>query len=178
MRILVILALLIVAGCEAKEKAVDTSKPVTPVSTQNAQVTSAAVTQQRTTSDGEKLALEFTELFFNSFDVEKRKAFIDQHIHPNSKELFKFIVSLESFADPKSGWVVKSDQDRKILSPKSIGSVEEKTDGKEYEWVLIEGENREIIVLLTEGKIVIVLNPEASDEKSKQMFRDARAKFK
>lgn len=173
MRLFMILVLLFAAGCGTKDK--PTGAPRTDPNQATTQ-TNTVKEQEKAITSTEKLALEFTDLFFNSFDVEKRKAFIDQHIHPNSKELFNFIAVSEANTG-KSGWELKT-ENGKITNPKLGGSVKEKVEGKDQEFVLIKGEDHELIIMFADGKVVAPLTSEATDENIKNMYKNARAKFK
>ncbi|MGG0757492.1 hypothetical protein [Brevibacillus laterosporus] len=115
----------------------------------------------------EQLALQYVEQFQNGKDVEVKRKFVEEHVHPDVKQIFSLA------ANAISG-------DSAILSDTTvIGSVDYEKAGKKGKTVLVRGKNNkgeevERIFLIMDGKFGWGFT-ETSD---KEVFQELRAKFK
>ncbi|MDN9010004.1 hypothetical protein [Brevibacillus laterosporus] len=115
----------------------------------------------------EQLALQYVEQFLNNKDVEVKKKFVEEHVHPDVKQIFSLA------ANAISG-------DSAILSDTTvIGSVDYEKAGKKGKTVLVRGKNNkgeevELIFLIMDGKF----GWGSSEASNKKVFQELRAKFK
>ncbi|WPS88778.1 hypothetical protein SMD22_07445 [Brevibacillus halotolerans] len=115
----------------------------------------------------EQLALQYVEQFLNNKDVEGKKKFIEEHVHPEVKQIFSLAANATS-------------EDSAILSDTTvIGSIDYEKAGKKGKTVLVRGKNNkgeevEQIFLIMDGKFGWGFT-ETSD---KGVFQELRAKFK
>ncbi|MGG1445076.1 hypothetical protein ABE354_24090 [Brevibacillus laterosporus] len=115
----------------------------------------------------EQLALQYVEQFLNNNDVEVKRKFVEEHVHPDVKQLFSLAANAIS-----EGNAVLSDTT-------VVGSVDYEKDGKKGKTILVRGKNNkgeevERIFLILDGKFAWGF----SEASNKKVFQELRGKFK
>ncbi|MGZ9585536.1 hypothetical protein [Paenibacillus marinisediminis] len=118
----------------------------------------------------EKLAVDYINSFMNATDVEAKKKFVEENVHPDIKPLFQL------------GQSNVLEESEMLKDPKVIESIDYEEKGKKGTLVLINGsvngEQNEIIVLILEGKLGFAFNSNVDNEALKKTYDEMRSEFK
>jgi hypothetical protein len=116
---------------------------------------------EQTSSNIEKaragaLSLDYVNQYFNETDINIKKAFVAEHIHPDTQSMFVASADIITKAEDK------------ILNPQLIDSSETLSDGTIGYASLLKGDSEtEIIVMEKGGKVVWgYLSTSTGDQKS------------
>ncbi|WNS43458.1 hypothetical protein [Paenibacillus sp. MMS20-IR301] len=171
-----IVACAVLSGCASDtDTAGPSSSPssTTATATATAAATPAAVpaatpaAESQEPSAAEALALDYIITYVNNSDLEAKKQFVAEHLHPDVQSLFK------------TAQLSETEPELKVRRPHVIESVDYTDEnGAQMEAVLIQGETRyklynEVIVLITDNKVI-----RAMESVEKARFDNIRSKFK
>lgn len=171
----IIITTVILSGCSSSKNNSSEDTGASPTATESA--TSAIPSTSPTTSpepqkelsDSEKLALEYVETFLNGSDIEAKKKFVSDKIHPDVKEIFQMAESTETPEDNK-------------LKNATVIESEDYADsaGGKDKIVLIQGEKpsnpkSELVILIKDDKVGWGYS---SSDKEKAAFDGIRKLFK
>ncbi|WP_052380725.1 hypothetical protein [Paenibacillus camerounensis] len=146
----------VLSGCASDANSADpTGSPAVTEAT--AQVTATPASSPTPTevpkaesqepSAAETLALNYILTYVNNSDLEAKKQFVSEHLHPDVQALFA------------SDQLTETEPELKVRHPRVIESVNyTDKDGNQTEAVLLQGETRyrlynEVIVLIADGKV-------------------------
>ncbi|CAH8771335.1 hypothetical protein [Paenibacillus dendritiformis] len=120
-------------------------------------------------SKDEGLVLDYINTFVNGTDVDAKTKFVEENVHPDIKPLFAL------------GQNNVTDESKMYKDPKVMESIDYEESGKKGTLVLargtVDGKEKEIIVLVMEGKIGFGFTPDGEGE-LKTGYDEMRAKFK
>lgn len=143
--------LVILSGCgNSKTSSEETnntqSTGVTQSETTKSPAESTPEPKKKKLSASEKLALNYVEIFLNGSDLEAKKKFVVENIHPDVQAIFKMAESTET------------SENNKLKNPAVVESVDYKdADGKKDKLVLVQGEKasskNEVIIFIKEDKV-------------------------
>ncbi|WP_238186172.1 hypothetical protein [Paenibacillus sp. L3-i20] len=151
------------SGCSNSYETVDSAN--TTSTTTNAAAEQSADAMEKFDT-AEKLALEHVTVFINGSDVETKKKYIEENIHPHSKAAYQLVTA-----------VLSSDQ--KFVNPKVIETIEPKDNKKADTLTLIRDDNnKEVIVYIVEDKMSWAFSSEDDSEALMVAFEEARSEFK
>ncbi|MEJ8306690.1 hypothetical protein [Saccharibacillus sacchari] len=123
------------------------SSTTTPTDTTETEAQEPSVEEAQKPTASEKLALDYLNTYVNNSDVEEKKKFVTEHIHPDAQALF----DTDKLAETES--------ELKVRHPVVIESVDyTDEDGVQTDAVLLQGETRhrlynEVVVLVADNKI-------------------------
>lgn len=133
-----------------------------------AKSTAATPAPKKKLSDSEKLAVDYVEIFLNGSDIEAKKKFVSENIHPDVQPIFQMSESSET------------PENNKLKNASVIESADytDKEGGKE-KIVLIQGEksssSSELIIFIKDDKIGWGYS---SNDNNKEPFNEMRKFFK
>ncbi|NMM52167.1 hypothetical protein [Paenibacillus aquistagni] len=126
--------------------------------------------EKKELSKDEALAVEYINTYLNGTDIEAKKKFVEDNVHPEIKSLFQL------------GQSTVSEESSMYKEPQVIESDDYESDGMKGTLVLIQGvvdgEKHEIIILVMEGKIGFEFKDSGVSEETKKNFDQLRSKFK
>ncbi|WP_052410310.1 hypothetical protein [Paenibacillus durus] len=166
-----IISISVLSGCSSTDNSSEDTSAVSPATTESKASgepsdQTTASTPEKKLSDSEKLALEYVNVFLNGSDLEAKKKFVTDNIHPDVQPIFQLVQSDETTDDKK----LKNPQ---VIESKDYTDAKGKTD----KVVLIQGEKSsiprsELIVLITDNKVGW-----ATDPSDKETFNNIRKVF-
>ncbi|OAB42381.1 hypothetical protein [Paenibacillus glacialis] len=118
----------------------------------------------------EALALKYVTVYLNGTDIEKKKLFVQEDVHPDMQALFQMAQS--NITDEK----------KRFVNPEVVESIPFENKGKKGSYVLIQstdgtGKTKEIIILTADGKIAFGYN-NSNNANEQKNFDTIRAAFK
>lgn len=120
-------------------------------------------------SKDDGLVLDYLNTFVNGTDLDAKKKFVEEKVHPDIKPLFAL------------GQNNVTDESKMYKDPKVMESIDYEEAGKKGTLVLargtVDGNEKEIIVLVMEGKIAFGFTPDGEGD-VKAGYDEMRAKFK
>lgn len=120
-------------------------------------------------TEGEKLVIDYINIFLNGSDLEAKGKFLDDNIHPDVKSMFSLVVKRET------------PDENKLLSPEVVDSVDYEEAGKKGTMTLIKGtkngKESEMIFIVMDGKIGWGFSDSEKTEQLQKAFTTARSKF-
>lgn len=171
----IIVTAAILSGCSSTKNKSDSVNAVSTEVTNSESSTTPSDTPSATTkpekklTDSEKLALEYVDTYLNGSDIEAKKKFVSEKIHPDVKSLFQMAESTETSEDNKlkNAIVIES------------GDYIDSEGGKD-KIVLIQGEKlsdpkSELIIFIKDDKVTWGY---ASSDNDKEPFNEMRKLFK
>ncbi|MEK3716915.1 hypothetical protein [Paenibacillus sp. FSL R7-0333] len=171
----IIITTVILSGCSNSKNnnSEDTGASPTPTESATSSIPSTSPTNspepQKELSDSENLALEYVSTFLNGSDIEAKKKFVSDKIHPDVKAIFQMAESTETPEDNK-------------LKNATVIESEDYTDsaGGKDKLILIQGEKpsnskSELVILIKDDKIGWGYS---SSDKEKAAFNEIRKLFK
>ncbi|AVF21273.1 hypothetical protein ERICI_01380 [Paenibacillus larvae subsp. larvae] len=152
------------AACGSKEASTSTEQEP------KASAKESEKPKEKEVSAEEKLALEYINVYNNGKDVEAKKKFVEEKVHPDIKQLFTMGLS----ATP---------EEKMFNNPEVLESVDYEKAGKKGTTVLVkgkafDGKDGERIILIMDNKIGMALAPDSKNEDAKKGYDELRAKFK
>ncbi|ASA25152.1 hypothetical protein [Paenibacillus donghaensis] len=168
--ICLLIAFTALTGCSSDKNAAEptaSSAVALAESQASASPSEAPKSAAKKLSDSEAVALDYVNTFLNGSDLEAKKKFVTENVHPDAQPLFQMAQSVETT------------DDHKVKNPKVLES-EDYTDeeGTKVEVVLIQGEEAsnptsELIVFINDKQVVYAMD--SSDQES---FNKVRSSFK
>ncbi|OBZ13326.1 hypothetical protein [Bacillus sp. FJAT-26390] len=128
---------------------------------------SSAANEEKKLTAGEQLSLDYVNVFLNGSDLDAKKKFVEEKVHNDVKPVFNLAAAAETA------------EENKLLNPKLIESIEYEEEGVKGSVNLIHADgDKEIIMMITEGKIMWGYTSTDEDEQTKVAFNELRSKFK
>lgn len=126
--------------------------------------------EKKTLSEDESLALEYVNIFVNGTNIENKKQFVKNKVHPDVQQIFKLG---ESSISPEN---------KRFMNPEVIESIPFSSQGKKGHYVLIHskdesGKIKEIIILTADGKVAFGYSNSPKEDENKA-FEKVRSDFK
>lgn len=164
--IMVITLLGVLAACGSKETSTGAEQEPKASATSK----ESEKPKEKEMSADEKLALEYINVYNNGKDVEAKKKFVEEKIHPEIKQLFTMALS----ATP---------EEKMLNNPEVLESIDYEKAGEKATSVLVkgksfDGKDGERIILILDNKIGMALVPDSKNEDVKKNYDELRAKFK
>lgn len=174
----IFIAALLLVGCSSSKTeppsnvdnaAVAGSEVDDPASKQETEPTKE-VEKKKELSDDESLALGYVTTYLNGTDIEKKKKFVKDGIHPESQKIFQLLESRVT------------EEENRFPDPNVVESVPFENKGKKGYYVLIhskndKGKTKEIIILTTDKKVAWGFTNSAQAEQ-KKAFDEVRVALK
>lgn len=168
-----VLTFVVLTGCSnnSSEAAVNTvaEKPqVEGVQTpEEKPVPEVEVEKVQKLTPGEQLAIDYVNVYLNGTDVEAKKKFVDEKVHPETKQLYELAVSMVT------------EENKRFLNPKVVETKDYENAGAKGTLTLIEGDgDKEFIALIMDNKFSWGFISTETTEQFKQAFDEMRALFK
>lgn len=117
----------------------------------------------------ESLALDYVNIFLNGSDLDAKKTFVENSIHPDVAPIFAM-----------SAGVVAA-EDKQLADPSVVKSIPYEGGGKKGTMVLLQGkhqtEDAEMIILIVDDKVSWAYDSGDLSQEGKQAFDEVKAMF-
>ncbi|SFE15632.1 hypothetical protein SAMN04487969_101364 [Paenibacillus algorifonticola] len=171
--LLIAVAIGVLSGCSSKEATTAAPSPSATIEASAAASPSDTATASPTAEPekdlnaSEQLTLGYINSYYNEADVEARKKFAQEHMHPDVQSVFIFAAS-----------AVIDEKDH-FLNPKVVETVDYEKDGAKGSLTLVKGDgDKEFIGLIIEDKFSFGFISTATSDDMKAAFEGVRAQFK
>ncbi|WP_341282437.1 hypothetical protein [Paenibacillus sp. FSL H8-0537] len=166
-------ALGVLSGCSSEEVSTASPSPSATIETSaspspETEATAAPTAEpEKDLNVSEQLTLGYINSYYNETDVEARKKFAQEHMHPDVQSIFVFAAS-----------AVIDEKDH-FLNPKVVETVDYEKDGTKGTLTLVKGDgDKEFIGLIIEDKFSFGFISTAASDDMKAAFEGVREQFK
>ncbi|WP_438351583.1 hypothetical protein ACP8HI_13635 [Paenibacillus sp. FA6] len=124
------------------------------------------VKKEKKLSLEEQLAIQYVNVYLNGTDIEAKKKFVDEQVHPETKQVLELAVS------------VVTAEDKRFLNPRVVETTDFENAGKKGTLTLVEGDgDKEFIALIMDDKFGWGFISTETNEGMKKSFEEMRSKF-
>lgn len=171
--LLTAVAIGVLSGCSSDEAATASPSPSAKIEASaspspETEATAAPTAEpEKDLNVSEQLTLGYINSYYNETDVEARKKFAQEYMHPDVQSIFAFAAS-----------AVIDEKDH-FLNPKVVETVDYEKDGTKGSLTLVKGDgDKEFIGLIIEDKFSFGFISTATSDDMKAAFEGVREQFK
>ncbi|AJS57801.1 hypothetical protein [Paenibacillus sp. IHBB 10380] len=167
------LTFVLLAGCNNNSNNVLTNETATTPQVEGTQTPveksepTVEPEKEKELTPGEKLSIEYVNTYLNGTDLDAKKKFVDEKVHPDTKQILEFTISMVT------------EKNKMFLNPRVVETTDYESAGKKGTLTLMRGDgDKEFIALIMDDKFGWGFISTETDEQMKQSFDEVRTKFK